>query len=354
MAIVHEGVGFQLLCFGFGQLIMLLNVVTGIFSKYLAREYASLPTLQSTALYVALALVYLSIYFVRMQQQQQKPTGVQWWFYVLLAVADVEGNYFAVKAFNYANYATLGLLLNMTVPFVTLFCYVFLKTRYSWQHYIGAVIAVGGAVVIFVSDYDASINAFYSTGDKIRGDVYALIAAAFYATSNVMIQSVVKVRDMDANIEVLGFLGLWASLISIVQILVLERTPIADTDFNARIYGYLAGYVAVLFTFYTITSVFLRWAESLMFNLNLLTGPIFTVLASYFIFDEGVNKWYWLALGFVYVGLAVYSTAPAPLETGAGSKYHQQQYKEDDEFVELTTPNLQLPVQKPDNRIGHV
>lgn len=351
----REGVGFQLLCFGFGQLIMLLNVVTGIFSKYLTREDASLPTLQSAALYVVLAVVYLSLHVVRMcTTANARPTGVRWWFYVLLAVADVEGNYFAVKAFNYANYATLGLLLNMTVPFVTLFCYVFLKTRYSWQHYIGATIAVGGAVVIFVSDYDASVNDLYSTGDKVRGDVYALIAAAFYATSNVMIQSVVKVRDMDANIEVLGFLGLWASLISIVQILILERQPIADTDFNARIYGYMTGYVVVLFTFYTITSVFLRWAESLMFNLNLLTGPIFTVLASYLIFDEGVNKWYWLALAFVYIGLAVYSTAPAPLEAGDGGNEVTAAAAASSDFVELATPTYSTPVQKQNDRIGHV
>lgn len=334
----REGVGFQLLCFGFGQLIMLLNVVTGIFTKYLTREDASLPTLQSAALYVLLAVVYLALRCIRKTSHDVQPTGVRWWFYVLLAVADVEGNYFAVKAFNFANYATLGLLLNMTVPFVTLFCYVFLKTRYSWQHYAGALVAVGGAVVIFVSDYDASVNDFYSTGDKVRGDVYALIAAAFYATSNVMIQSVVKVRDMDANIEVLGFLGLWASLLSIVQILVLERQSIADKDFNARIYGYMTGYVLVLFTFYTITSVFLRWAESLMFNLNLLTGPIFTVLASYLIFDEGVNRWYWLALAFVYVGLAVYSTAPAPREAAGDDAGKPTATAASTDFVGLETP----------------
>ncbi|KAF4317689.1 hypothetical protein BBO99_00007852 [Phytophthora kernoviae] len=51
-----------------------------------------------------------------------------------------------------------------------------------------------------------------------------------------------------------------------------------------------------------------------MFNLSLLTGPIFTVAVSYLIFDEAVNKWYWLALALVYIGLICYSTAPAPQE----------------------------------------
>ncbi|KAG7390749.1 hypothetical protein PHYPSEUDO_006868 [Phytophthora pseudosyringae] len=306
---MKEDVRFQLVCFGFGQAIMLLNVASGVLSKYLTLENASLPTLQSTCLYVLLAVVYLLVRFVR----KTPLVGVSWWFYVVLAVVDVEGNYFAVKAYNYANYATLSLILNMTVPFVTLFCYLFLKTRYSTRHYLGAVIALGGSVVIFVSDYTSSANG--TSSREVRGDLYALIAAAFYATSNVMIQAVVKARDVDSNVEVLGFLGFWASIVSIIQVLVLERSPIEAVDFTGRVYGYMAGYVCVLFVFYTITSVFLRWAESLMFNLSLLTGPIFTVAVSYLIFDEAVNKWYWLALALVYIGLICYSTAPAPTES---------------------------------------
>ncbi|KAG6619566.1 Drug/Metabolite Transporter (DMT) Superfamily [Phytophthora cinnamomi] len=318
---MQEGVKFQFLCFGFGQLIMLLNVASGILSKYLTLEDASLPTLQSTCLYVLLGVVYLSVRFVR----KTPLIGVPWWFYVLLAVVDVEGNYFAVKAYNYANYATLSLILNMTVPFVTLFCFLFLKTRYSLRHYLGAVVALGGSVVIFVSDYTSSANG--TSSREVRGDMYALIAAAFYATSNVMIQAVVKTRDVDSNVECLGFLGLWASLVSIVQVLVLERSPIEAVDFTGRVYGYMAGYVCVLFVFYTITSVFLRWAESLMFNLGLLTAPVFTVAVSYLLFDEAVNKWYWLALALVYVGLICYSSAPAPQES-AKPDDHKTDYGE--------------------------
>ncbi|KAL4093445.1 hypothetical protein PRIC1_010879 [Phytophthora ramorum] len=322
--IMKDSVRFQFICFGFGQAIMLLNVASGILSKYLTLEDASLPTLQSTCLYVMLAAVFLVVRFVR----KTPLIGVPWWFYVILGAVDVEGNYFAVKAYNYANYATLSLILNMTVPFVTLFCFLFLKTRYSPRHYLGALIALCGSVVIFVSDYTSSPNG--TSSREVRGDMYALIAAAFYATSNVMIQAVVKTRNVDSNIECLGFLGFWASVVSVIQVLVLERAPIEAVDFNGRIYGYMTGYVCVLFVFYAITSVFLRWAESLMFNLSLLTGPIFTVAVSYLIFDEAVNKWYWLALALVYIGLICYSTAPAPEETSkpADDKYPTGDYHE--------------------------
>lgn len=302
----------QLLCFGFGQLIMLLNVVTGILSKYLSNEQASLPTLQSAFLYVSLAVVYLSIKFFYYRGRAATKTGVPLWFYVILGIVDVEGNYFAVKAFDYANYVTVGLLLNMTVPFATAMCYVFLKTRYQWQHYVGAVIAVCGSIVIFATDYDASINGDMSR--ELRGDFYCLIAALFYATSNVMIQSVVKVRDMHANVELLGCMGFVGAVVSLVQILLLEVDPIKKTDLNDRVYGYMTGYVATLFTFYTVVSVFLRLAESLFFNISLLTGPVFTVMASYLLFDESVKPLYWVALVIYYIGLTLYALTPAPLE----------------------------------------
>ncbi|CEG37301.1 drug metabolite transporter superfamily [Plasmopara halstedii] len=305
---MKEDVKFQFICFGFGQAIMMLNVASGILSKYLTLENASLPTLQSTCLYVVLGAVYITVRYVR----KTPLLGLPWWFYLILAFVDVEGNYFAVKAFNYANYATLSLILNMTVPFVSLFCYLFLKTRYSTRHYLGATIALSGSIVIFVTDYTSSANG--TSSREIRGDMYALIAAAFYATSNVMIQAVVKTRNVSSNIEVLGFLGFWASIVSIIQVLILELDSIQSVVFTGRVYGYMTGYVGVLFVFYTVSSVFLRWAESLMFNLSLLTGPIFTVAISYLIFDESVNKWYWLALTLVYIGLICYSTAPAPKE----------------------------------------
>lgn len=334
-----SGVRFQLLCFGFGQCIMLLNVLSGILSKYLTRANASVPTLQSTFLYVLLAVVYQAVRYYR----KQPLLGIKWYYYVFLGFVDVEGNYFAVKAFNFANYATLGLLLNMTVPFVTILCYIFLGTRYSWQHYTGAFIAFCGCVVIFVSDYTSSANGS-STGRELRGDLYAVIAAAFYATSNVMIQAVVKVRNVDSNIEVLGFLGLWASIVSIIQVAILENNSFSEVDWTADVYGYMTGYVLTLFTFYTIVSVFLRWGESLMFNLSLLTGPVFTVIFSYALFDESVNNWYWMALVLFYIGLITYSTAPAPIETAKP--------QDGPEFEELTTPSLQMP--KMDDSTGHV
>ncbi|DAZ98686.1 TPA: hypothetical protein N0F65_008812 [Lagenidium giganteum] len=312
---------FQLLCFGFGQAIMLLNACTGILSKYLSNAGTSVPTLQSTFVYVLLAGIYIPLRLWR----RQRPTGVKWWFYALLGFVDVEANYCAVKAFNYANFATLGLLLNLTIPFVTLFTYVFLKTRYRMLHYVGALVAITGSVVIFVSDYSSSADTGMSRAFK--GDLMAVAAAAMYATSNVMFQSVVMVRDMNSNIEALGMMGFFAMLFSGIQVAVTERGTINESNWTGPVYGYIAGYVLVMVTFYTITSVFLRWAESLMFNLNLLTAPIFTVFASYYFFNESVKSLYWLALVLFYVGLFIYCVVPPPEQQMARPQNEDVEYE---------------------------
>lgn len=232
------------------------------------------------------------------------------------------------------------------MPLATAFCYIFLKTRYSLPHYIGAFIAVCGSVVIFAVDYDASLNS--GSSRELRGDLYCVIAAAFYATSNVMVQWVVKVRDMDANVELLGFLGLFASIVSAIQIFALEYAPISETLeadlWSGAVYAYMIGFVAALFMFYTIVSVFLRWAESLMFNLSLLTGPVFTVFASFLLFDEPVKGWYWFALVLFYIGLGLYTLTPAPQET------HTLVPTEAEEYNQMNTPTLE---HKDDKRYGN-
>jgi solute carrier family 35 protein F1/2 len=343
-----RGLRTQLLHLGFGQIIMLLNVSSSINTKYLSVNNASVPTFQSIFLYVSLALVYIPVRFLR----KTPAIGVPWWFYIILAIVDIEANYAAVNAFNYANFATLGLLLNLTVPFVTLFCYIFLKTRYNWTHYLGAATSVAGSVVIFVADYDKSINGELS--QELKGDFLCLLAAFLYAVSNVMIQSVVKVRNVDSNIELLGSMGFWASIVSTIQVMSLERKKIEAIDWEGKLYGYLIGYVIALFLFYSISSIFLRVTESVMFNLSLLTSPVFTVLASYFLFDESVNKYYWIALVLVYIGIAIYSI-DTPKETnqkmgGEGTTTAVQSTA----YEQYTSPHLEEPIVNPNNNVGHL
>ncbi|KAL7689260.1 putative solute carrier family 35 member SLC35F1/F2/F6 [Plasmopara halstedii] len=123
---------------------MMLDAASGILSKYLILENASLPTLQSTCLYVVRGAVYFTVCYVR------KATS--------------------------RTYA---------VTFVALFCFLFLKTRFSACYYLGSTITFSGPIVISATEYTSSANGTSSRG--IRGDMYALIAAAYYATSNVKI-----------------------------------------------------------------------------------------------------------------------------------------------------------------------
>ncbi|KAK6146289.1 hypothetical protein DH2020_020158 [Rehmannia glutinosa] len=78
---------------GLGQLLSLLVTSTGFSSSELAKKGINAPTSQSFLNYVCLALVYGSIMLYRRQALK-----VQWYYYVLLGLVDVEANFLDVHS----------------------------------------------------------------------------------------------------------------------------------------------------------------------------------------------------------------------------------------------------------------
>lgn len=307
----------------YGQVLAILDCGTSIFSKYLTVDNASAPTFLSFWGYVLLACLCLSYRYIK----QTKPLGVRWWFYLILGVIDVEANYCVNTAFNYANFATVGLLLNLTTPFAAVLSFFLLKTRYKWKHIVGAVLAFGGCIAIFVGDYSSSNNA--TSSNEAKGNILTVVAAFLYAVSNVLEQWVVKLRDsIDANIECTGMVGFYGAILSGIQILGLERTKIHDIHWYSSIYLYYFGYGCAMVVFYLCTSVFIRWTESLMFNISILTMNIYDVIVNYYLFDTGVATSYWIALGFFYAGIILFSLEGPVLSTDRVF-IHKYAYKEE-------------------------
>lgn len=60
--------------------------------------------------YVLLAIGYLLL--------ERKPLAVAWWKYVLICIADVEGNYLVVLAYKYTSISSAMLLDCFTIPVV--------------------------------------------------------------------------------------------------------------------------------------------------------------------------------------------------------------------------------------------
>ena len=218
---------------------------------------------------------------------------VAWWKYLLCALVDVEGNYLVVKAYQYTTITSATLLDCFTIPCCMALAILFLGRWYSLLH-VGAVgVCLGGLAILVWSDFTAPQDPAAPPGgggggngtgtDPSRqtmnpplGDLLSILGAVLYACSNVSQEVLVKVD----RVEYLGMLGLFGTIISGVQVGLLERDELAKVPWDWDVFGLLFGYAVVLFAMYTLTSRFLVFDDAVLFNLSLLTSDVWAVLGT--------------------------------------------------------------------------
>ncbi len=241
----------------------------------------------------------------------------------MLGLVDVEANYAAVRAFRgECNFAERGLILHMTIPFVSIFSFVFLRTRYTLLHMLGCAFAIVGVVVIFSA---STIADKYS--DQMVGNLWSFFAAFLYAISNLMNEYCVKKGGLDTNIESLGKMGLSGMIWSIIQVACLEWDPVTKVVWNSNNIAWTCGYVFSLMVFYCMVSVYLRVTESLMFNLSLLTSDLYNALFSNWIFKDPVTPLFWLAWVLEIIGIGLYSYRDPFVLPEKGQTLEEIEYK---------------------------
>jgi len=139
------------------QTCSLLLTATGITSQRLADRGIRAPTAQSLATYLVLLLHAL---------RRPAPTpagrvdgavakskgGRPWWQWLLLALADVEGNYLIVRAYQYTDITSVTLLDAFAVPGVMLLSYSALGARYGGRQVAGVAVCLAGLVTLVTTD----------------------------------------------------------------------------------------------------------------------------------------------------------------------------------------------------------
>ncbi|WZZ05369.1 hypothetical protein YC2023_091290 [Brassica napus] len=160
-----------------GQILSLLSTSIGFTTSELVRKGINAPTSQSFLGYVLLAIVYGSIMLYRRSVIKAK-----WYYYFLLALVDVEGNFLVVKAFQNTSMTSVMLLDCWAIPCVLVLTWVFLKTRYSLMKISGVVVCILGVVMVVFSD----VHAGDRSGGKnpVKGDFLVIAAATLYSFSN--------------------------------------------------------------------------------------------------------------------------------------------------------------------------
>ncbi|ORZ05536.1 hypothetical protein BCR41DRAFT_312254 [Lobosporangium transversale] len=293
-----------------GQLLSLCITATTIFTTKLAQgdQPVSIPTTQSFLNYFVLGLVYTSITIYK--------EGVFSWietirrralYYMLFALADVEGNYFMVKAYNYTSLLSAMLLDAWTIPCVVLLSILFLKLRFSRYHYLGVLLAMIGMGFLIWSDMEAGKD--FPGSDYVKGDLFCLLGATLYAISNVYQEFLVRQRPL---YEVVGQMGFWATIFCGCQLAILEKNEIKDIEWTPSVVGYIIGFDTAMFIMYSTSPILIRLSSATFFNLSLLTSDFYGLIFGIFLFSAKINRLYSIAYTLIIGGIIAYNIYPAP------------------------------------------
>ncbi|KAI3442842.1 uncharacterized protein J3R85_000533 [Psidium guajava] len=284
-----------------GQLVSFIMALASFSTSLIADLGVDAPLTEMLFAYLALALVFGSILLYR-----RRRLLVSWYWYLLLGMVDVQGNYLVNKAYQYSSITSVTLLDCWTIPSVLVLTWVFLGTRYSMLQLFGAALCVIGLGLVLLSD--AGVGG--GGGSKpLLGDILVIAGTVCYAVSNVGEEFCVKKKDL---VEVVSMIGLYGTLVSVVEISIFERQSIESITWSTELVLAFVGYVLAMFLFYSFAPSVLKMSGAAMFNLSLLTSDMWAVAVRILFYHQQVDWLYYLAFAIVVVGLVIYSKKYMP------------------------------------------
>jgi len=282
---------------------------TALFSQLLADAAIDLPTTQSFVNYFALMVTF----GVLMYRRGERPREALWKYFII-AVADVEGNFLLVLAYQYTSITSVQLLDCFTIPIVMALSWRLFNARYKNVHFFGAGVAVLGLALLVTSDAvlgRSSAGQDEEASNPILGDILVMIGASLYGISNIGQEYMVKERD---RVEFLFFLGLFGSAVGGVQMGIFEHEGIRDLflQADAHILGYFAGFNGCLFGMYVAVPILLEVSSATFMNLSLLTADFYSLAAAAVLFGAKPSVLYFVAFVVIVSGLITYNIAGDP------------------------------------------
>lgn len=187
---------------------------------------------------------------------------------------------------------------------VVVLSFVLLRVRYHWAQIIGILICIGGMGVLIASDHITGSNGGnISSGNQVKGDMFALIGATFYGLTNTAEEYFVSKRPV---YEVLGQLAFFAMIINGAQAGIFDRQSFRDAVWDNKVGGYLAGYTLCLALFYSLAPLMFRLSSAAFFNISLLTANFWGVCIGVEVFHLSIHWMYPIAFVLIIFGQVFY------------------------------------------------
>ncbi|XP_058489219.1 solute carrier family 35 member F2-like [Solea solea] len=293
-----------------GQGLAVLICGTAISSQYLATKFhVNTPMLQSLFNYTLLCATYTTMLLCRTGDGNIfQILRSRWWKYLLLGLVDVEANYAVVKAYQYTTLTSIQLLDCFVVPVLMLLSWWVLKTRYRLVHYVAVCICLLGVGAMVGADLLAGRDQG-STSNILLGDGLVLISATLYAVSNVCQEYTVKNLSRE---EFLGMIGLFGTVISTVQMVILERNEVTNIQWSWEVGLLFAAFALCMYTLYSCMPIVVRLSSATSVNLSLLTADLFSLFCGIFLFHYHFSGLYLVSLVVILIGFITYNVVPTP------------------------------------------
>ncbi|NWI20234.1 S35F2 protein, partial [Crypturellus soui] len=291
-----------------GQMLSLFICGTAVTSQYLAKQFqVNTPMFQSFINYSLLLLVYTTMLAFRTGNDSLLQILKQrWWKYIFLGLADVEANYMIVKAYQYTTLTSVQLLDCFGIPVLMALSWFILRARYKPIHFIAVAVCLLGVGTMVGADI-LSGRQNTEGSDVVIGDVLILLGASLYAISNVSEEYIVKNLSRE---EFLGMVGLFGTIISGLQLAIVEHKDIMKIQWNWKVALLFAAFALCMFGLYSFMPVVIKVASATSVNLGILTADLYSLFFGLFLFSYEFSGLYILSFVVIMVGFILYCSTP--------------------------------------------
>ncbi|KAM5348978.1 hypothetical protein ACJ41O_008801 [Fusarium nematophilum] len=286
-----------------GQVLALCITSTNTFTSFLAEEGTNIPAFQTVFNYILMFLIYTTVFMIK--DGPREWIRVAWtdgWKYFIMAFLDVQGNYFTVLAYRYTNILSAQLINFWAIVCVVVISFFLLKVRYKIFQIAGILVCCGGMGILIASDHITGSNGGEAL-DAVKGDLFALLGATLYGTTNVFEEWLVSKAHL---YHVLSFLGLFGMCINAVQAAIFDRKSFDNATWNGDVIGWIIGFTLCLNLFYALVPLMLRMGSAAFLNISLLTANFWGVIIGTRVFGYKVHFLYPIAFVLIIIGQIAY------------------------------------------------
>ncbi|KYB29517.1 Solute carrier family 35 member F1-like Protein [Tribolium castaneum] len=303
-----------------GQFLSLLLCAINTLAHYINSGSSSvLPTGQSFPHYMFLCAIYTSwLAFRRGEKGLISIIKARGWRYLLLCLIDVQANTLMSTAHQFTTLTSIQLLGCVAIPVALALSCLVLGVRYRMVHIIAvSVCLMGVGCLVWANIEDTKIDG----KNQLVGDMLCLCGAVLFAIVTVLQELSVKNTDI---VEYLGLLGLFGSILSGVQMVILEKQTLITSTWKSSS-ALLSSFSACQFMFCTFSSVFLINMGTTALHLSLLSGNFYTLIVGILLFNYKFHALYFLSYTLSMTGVYIYAIKQTPVASRSMSSNHTTQ-----------------------------